>query len=271
MAIWKREFLTPKQKWKLYRFWQTHRGLKILIYFIILFIAGIIIGKCITPVEIKEIVKEKPVEKVVEVEKGLISLAAFKVNIVGAYGDNLQWRGFNIRQYNGTMSLKVNPDNKIGSLVIEFEGSINPDEDAILDGKLKFVMTEFSGKEDWQNGGIAKDILLFGDTGRGFEYLPKTKAELAGFGKANLYLNDQLVFDNLEAIFAYTDGIRKPNGKIAKPNGDLYNLNEKSSVEFFDAGEKEFHFMVYMDDYDRANFPNKALFINMYFEDVVKS
>lgn len=270
--VWEREFLTPHQRWRLQRFWASHpktRALSyLLVFFVIIFVAGFIIGKLTIAPEVREIVKETPVEKIIAINPSLFVLNALNPHVVGAYGDNLQWSGSNIRVYNGTASLKVDAENKVGALTIEFEGALNPEEDALLDGHIKIVMTEFIGAEDWQNGGIAKDIILFGDTNHGFNYLPKTKAQLAGWGRANIYLNDALAFDNLPAMFAYTDGIRKPNGKIAKANGELYNLNEKGSVEFFDANEKELRFMTYMDYFDKSNFPNYAFFINIYFEDV---
>ncbi len=270
--VWKREFLTSHQRWRLQRFWVSHpktRSLSyLLIFFVIIFVAGFIMGKFTITPDIREVIKETPVEKIVNVIPTLFVLDALNPHVVGAYGDNLQWSGSNIKVYNGTATLKVDAENKVGSLVIEFDGALNPEEDALLDGRIKIVMTEFIESEDWQNKGIAKDIILFGDTNRGFDYLPKTKAQIAGWGRANIYLNEALAFDNLPAMFAYTDGIRKPNGKIAKANGEFYNLNEKGSVEFFDANEKELLFMTYMDIFDSANFPNYAFFVHIYFEDV---
>ncbi len=269
--LWKHEILTPHRKWMLKRFWQAHPFVRMLTYISVFFLIGLIIGKCTArpKTEIKEVIHEKEaVEKVVTVYKNIFILKAEKPHLVGSYGDNLQWSGSNIKIYNGSAVLKADADNDIGSLVIEFEGAVNPEEDALLDGNIKIVMAEFTGANKWQDNGIAKDVFLFGNTKKGFEYLPKTKAEIAGWGRASLYLNDALVLENLNAMFMYADGIRKPDGGITKPNGELYNLNEKDSIEFFDANEKELHFMMYSGDYDRANFPNNHVFINIYFEDV---
>ncbi|MEX2492465.1 MAG: PRC-barrel domain-containing protein [Nitrospirales bacterium] len=76
------------------------------------------------------------------------------------------------------------------------------------DHTYTILFTEFIGKESFMNGGIATDLNLHGTTGQGAPLFPKVSAPVAGWGKATVFKDDEILYKQYPAHFMLTEGIR---------------------------------------------------------------
>lgn len=70
------------------------------------------------------------------------------------------------------------------------------------------VMTTFKGEKPFMDGGIATDLFLHGTSGHGAPVLPFTWAPIAGWGKATVFKDDDVLYKNFEGHFMLTTAVR---------------------------------------------------------------
>jgi hypothetical protein len=91
-------------------------------------------------------------------------------------------------------------------------------------------------------GGVATDLLFFGESGRGTNLLPKTNTHVYVWGKGKLFKNNNLIYDDLFVDFYVVDGVRE-EGKITNSQEDdieAYAFIQRSSgedIEDFEGGK----------------------------------
>ncbi len=102
----------------------------------------------------------------------------------------------------------------------------------------------FEGVSHSYFGGVATDISLYGNTGIGTRYLPRTRASLALWGLADIYQNDQLVAADQFIHFAIVQGVRDDHNNILQQSEatdvEAYLLvsgkDSSNSLSFFSDG-----------------------------------
>ncbi|GEM_PF-1228239 len=93
-------------------------------------------------------------------------------------------------------------------------------------------------------GGVATDISLYGNTGIGTRYLPRTRASLALWGLADIYQNDRLVASDQFVHFVIVQGIRDEHNNILQHSEEtdveayllVSGKDHDNSLSFFDGG-----------------------------------
>ena len=268
--IFRPKLLTPHRIWKVKQAWKNNRSLRWFTLTVLLVIIAVVAGSLI-PLEPESIVVEKPVEKVVtktqDAPAKFYRLSAEDGILVGRYGNALDLKGEYSKRYSdATASVSVDPEGEFGVVeVLIPKASFNPEDQARLEGDIKIVVNRFKPVESWQREGVALDETLFGDTGRGFDLLPTTRAYLAAYGEADVLLDEQEVYGNIEAMVIYSEGIRDEDGMVTK-DGELYATKHKSE-QFGEASDRELHIFVYRDLEDKKNFPQKNVWMEVYFEE----
>lgn len=189
--------------------------------------------------------------------------------LIGGWGDNLQWDGLKVQPIEGKVTVKVDPEHNIGSLIADLSHvSINSEDRTYLDGDVRIEFTIFQGIEDFKNGGIATDVELFGNSGREGDFLPRTKASLAGWGTADVLLDGQTVYSKLAAFFMINDGIRHEDNSIKLDDGTVYTPRFANKGGFSNPRQKEMTLMLQSNDGDKKNKPPVSVFIHVVFKDI---
>ena len=132
--------------------------------------------------------------------------------IAGGYGDNLVFTGENYNKTDGFITIDVNDETNEGMLVAQWEV-----EDWKYDasaprakGTMKVVWTDFFGEADFMDGGIVSNLVLHGDTGKEAPVLPTLFSHSSGWGSADVYLNDEMIYDDIVAHYMVHDSTRDP-------------------------------------------------------------
>ena len=222
--IWTPHLLSPMTRHRLKK-WRKNPLVRFFTYIIIAFIIGIFVGRWTAPVEEITVIEEIEEPDTIIIEKTvsrLWKITGEEAQIIGKYGDNMQWDGENVKSVPGEIEINLDPENDIGKITAEIIGAINPEDRTILDGKIEIEFKDFEETEPYMNGGIANDLILFGDTEKEGKFLPRTKAFVAAWGKATLTLNGQEVYDDLKAVFILSEGTRRYDNKVRDDNDNIY-------------------------------------------------
>jgi len=235
---------------------------------VVLILLGIIFGMVLTQKEVvvEQQVVNKEVTKVV-IEGKTFKLSAREGYVIGRYGNALDIRGDYAKQAKqSVVLLSINIEENFGNVQITFPNArIHTEDQAFLEGELKFMVNRLTTFEEWQTSPVMLDETFFGNTKRGFDLLPTTRAYLAAFGKGDILLDDQEVYGNLNAIVMYTEGIRDENLAIKK-DGKAYTTKLKED-NFADKSDRELHIFFFSDIEDKKNFPTRHVWVSLFFED----
>ena len=170
--------------------------------------------------------------------------------IIGDVSDPFQYDGQHVRELNGTASLDVDPVLNEGTLIAELEtteasGPIVISATQQLEGTIRVVMDEFYGVELFKDGGIAEELLLHGVTGIMTAVMPEMSAEVVGWGLLDIYLDGELLYEDLEGYFMVTDLVRRrfdASFEIRRSTDDvIYSPGLEDKTGFTAATDQELH------------------------------
>lgn len=139
-----------------------------------------------------------------ELYDGKFRLAADKIYMVGGLHDEPGWDHIDndakrVHLVAGTASIDVDEIKNTGKFMTELQ---------LPEGKFKMVMDRFHEFQPCQDGGIATWVYEHGDSGCGDANWPKTLIYIAGWGYADAWLDNKLLYKDHEAHFMVTQGIR---------------------------------------------------------------
>ena len=213
-----------------------------------------------------EVKQEAPkiVEKIVE-KTNAWHLSATKALIVGGYGDNFDWEATRREEKNAQLNAYLNPVDDYGKLILTFDGKLNLDEDSHPEGHYEVRFTDFFG-EEYRDGGITEHADLFGNTRHGDPYLPPIPADIAAWGHADMYLDGQLLYKDLNALFWYGPGVYRTDGKVRKDE-ELYSEKHAGDPGFTE-DDTEAHILITSSVVDEKNYPRTDVALHLLFEDV---
>ena len=151
---------------------------------------------------------------------GIFHLTASKVYMVGGLFDKPGWDHIDneakkVRPVSGAVTIDVNEIKNTGKLVAKLK---------LPEGNFEMVMDRFVQSQPCQDGGIAAWTFEHGDSGCGDSNWPKTLIYVAGWGLADARLNGKLLYDDYQAHFMVTQGMR--DRKTLKVN---YPMLDKST------------------------------------------
>jgi hypothetical protein len=145
---------------------------------------------------------------------GVWSLAADEPLIIGDYADAFQYDGGEVRVLDGSAELDVDVLADDGLLTVDLEtteesGALQVGDEIFLEGAIRLVMDEFEGEEPFHSGGIAESLRVHGDTGRMSSVMPEMFAHVLGWGLIDIYVDGELVFENLDGHFMLSESVRR--------------------------------------------------------------
>lgn len=178
---------------------------------------------------------------------------------LGKYGDYYNYNGTFSRPTDGFVIFDVDDHSNDGYLIAQVKNNSDT---------VTIMFTNFTQNETWQNGGVETNIWLHGTTGHGSSDFPKVYAYIAGWGTADVYINDTLVYDDFIAEFMYIRGIRNDNTKeVNNTAGAIFDPTNPDDVYTY-IDDRELHLILHSSQSDTNNTPPYTEVLYLYFEDV---
>ncbi len=190
--------------------------------------------------------------------------------IIGGYGDNFNYDGSRVRALKGDALVSMDADKDSGSTIVNLKGSITPEKGKTLKGDIKIVYRIVREGPAFKEGGVADFVYLHGDTKQGPPVMPKTRSYLAAWGRADVFLDGELVYKDLDGHIMYTEGTRDPgNGVIySSDRKGVYSPKNPTDFSIYDPDARELHFVAHSEVKDMGNFPPHSVWIHLNFQNV---
>lgn len=199
--------------------------------------------------------------------------------VIGGYGDNFDYTGKTVRPVRGFATLDIDPERKTGTIEATLhvpassplhfsrqatsENGVTVVKEEYLEGEIKVVL-----KID-QSTRLVENEWLHGDTGKEAPVLPDLFNWIAGWPKADVYVNGQLAYKDMAGHFMFAEQLRRPDGSVRHADGTLYTMDAKDKSHYTIPGRWELHVMVMsMDQPDEHNFPPFAKVLHANFENI---
>lgn len=185
-----------------------------------------------------------------QVSTGNYSFEAGLPLVIGDVVDPFQYDGEAVRELLGEAFVDVDPRSNLGLLRAEVRttdasGPIVVAEGTSLEGLIRIEMERFLGSESYMSGGIAEQLFVHGDTGVMAATMPELYAELVGWGLLDIYVDEELVYDDLPAHFMVTQRVRRPESEgytIARgSDGQIYSPELLDKSGFMYSTDRELH------------------------------
>jgi hypothetical protein len=200
----------------------------------------------------------------------LWSLKASSPFLIGGYGDNFNYDGSNVSPLFGKAMVKLDANRNAGIMVVNLKGTINPQKGKTYTGDITMYYRIDQGGPAYREGGVADFIYLHGDTKQGPPLMPKLRTYLAAWGSADVYVNDKLVYQNLDGHMMLTERSRdiKTRAIYNKDRSGFYSPNDPSNASIADPDSQELHFVAHSSQADKKNVPPHTVWIHINFEHV---
>ncbi len=200
----------------------------------------------------------------------LWTLKATSPFLIGGYGDNFNYDGSNVSPMFGKAMVKLDAERDTGTMVVTLKGTINPQKGKSYTGDIKIYYKIDKGGPDYKEEGVADFIYLHGDTKQGPPLMPKLRTYLAAWGSTDVYVNDKLVYQNLDGHMMLTERSRdtKTRAIYNKDKSGFYSPNDPTNASIADPDSQELHFVAHSKQADKKNFPPHTVWIHINFEDV---
>jgi hypothetical protein len=119
--------------------------------------------------------------------------------------------GTGVEAATGTLSMTLDADNETGQITAVFNGTIEPNPGQVLTGEFRIEQHTFAAgptNPAFQEGGIGDFVRMHGQSGMELMQYPEMVAYLGTWGKADVFLDDELLFDDAGIHMMYSDGVR---------------------------------------------------------------
>jgi hypothetical protein len=106
--------------------------------------------------------------------------------------DHMDYAGKRLQQVQGRIEIELNERTNSGRVIAEFHEGTD---------LYRIVFDRFLSSQSFQDGGIATRVYEHGDSGNGDPVYPKTWLYLAGWGKADVLKNGEMLYRDYAAHF----------------------------------------------------------------------
>ncbi|MEE9284074.1 MAG: hypothetical protein V3U49_08395 [Nitrososphaerales archaeon] len=196
-------------------------------------------------------------------KEGIIHVEGSNTWIVGNYGHNFVYDGTGYRPTTGFITIDVDDVDNSGIVVATWDAT----DYYGMSGTFTAIWTDFFGDADFMNGGIATGGTLHGASGHEAPVLPEVRSYVSGWGSADVYLDGEMIYDDIVAHFMVTDETRDPITHAvynADRSGFFSPMNPGDGSTFKDRILT--HLVLHTDVQDVENFPPFTVFMHINFE-----
>ncbi len=190
---------------------------------------------------------------------GRFHLSGTRTTLVGGMDDQSPWdhmdyAGKHLNGVTGRIDIDVNERTNNGLVVAEFlEGA----------DRYRVVFDRFIATQPFQDGGIATRVYEHGDSGNGDPLYPKTWLYLAGWGRADLSKNGQVLYKDFSAHFMVMERSRD-----SETHQVHYPMKRTLPGGETDPAGMEIDLWVRSKEQNTHNFPPFETFVHLYWDEV---
>ncbi len=191
---------------------------------------------------------------------GQFHLAGDRIHQAGSLEDPPGWDHMDnaaatVHPVEGTVEIEVDEVANTGSFVARL---------VVAQGELVIQMDRFHEFSPCQDGGIAAYLYEHGDSGCGDSNWPKTFIYLAGWGYGSATLDGDPLYDDYEAHFMVTQGMR--DRETLKVDYPL--LNKNSAAGAVNPAAQQLDFYIRSPEVDERNNPTRKVFDHFFAMEV---
>ena len=191
---------------------------------------------------------------------GRFHLVGGRIHQVGSLEDSPGWDHMDnaaatVHLVEGTVEINVDEAANTGSFVARL---------AVAQGELVIQMDRFHEFSPCQDGGIAAYIYEHGDSGCGDSNWPKTFICLAGWGYGSATLDGEPLYEDYEAHFMVTQGMRDRETLRV----DYPLLNKRSAAGAVNPAAQQLDFYIRSPEVDERNNPTRKVFDHFFAMEV---
>ena len=170
--------------------------------------------------------------------------------VIGDQADPFRYDGTNVRPIDGIGAVDVDAVSNTGKLRVdvytsEESGPLTVGDGIELEGWIRIVMDRFEGPMPFMSGGIAEAALVHGDTGLMSELMPEIYSDVLGWGWIDIYVDGQLVYEDLAGHFMVTERVRRGEEMAyqiyRESDGVIYSPALEDKTGFAFSEEREIH------------------------------
>ncbi len=171
------------------------------------------------------------------------------------------------------LELNLDTTTDSGTIVIEFTGSVSSEMTKTLEGHFRIEHTIFRENAPFHEGGVASHVLMHGDSGNEDSFYPTVEGFVNSWGLSNIYLDDELIYENIGTHMMYMPGVRDGNYQVLKADGTCCYSPQNPSDGFVDTSDEEIFIVLvrgpgsaYSNPDDDAETASVPMWINLHFE-----
>jgi len=185
--------------------------------------------------------------------------------LIGGYGDNFSYDGKGVQTLSGTLNLVIAKDG-MGSLdafvsTTDVAGPLHPSSTDELAGTIRITSRIDSSSQ------VRTQVEINGDISGGDPNLPQTHALLSGKGAFDIYVDGNMLYENLHGEWSLADAVRQSDGSI-RQSGLLYSPLLRDKSGFSNPKRTEFTLLLHSDESDAKNKPPYSIVLHLVFSDV---
>lgn len=172
-----------------------------------------------------------------------------------------------------TITMNLNAAQDQGSVVVEFTGKVQSELTRTLEGHFRIEQTIFAERAPFHSGGIAEYVMMHGDSGNEASFYPTVEGEINTWGTANVYVDDELIYENIGTHMMFLPGLRNEEHQVLKADRTCCYDPNNPSDGFVDPNDVEI-FVLYVrgagSAYSNPEEGTAAVpaWIDLYFEEV---
>lgn len=142
------------------------------------------------------------------------------IYVVGTFDNRFIYDGQGIEFYeDGIVNVELNADEETGFVTIEFTGTIYPETGQTVTGRIRIEHQVFEATNDFHEGGVGDHVLMHGDSGQESAIWPRLISRVSTWGKADIYINDELLYDNVGAHMMLTPRVHDDQQRVLLSDG----------------------------------------------------
>lgn len=196
---------------------------------------------------------------------------ASEAYVAGRFDNQFFYDGAGVYPVSGTLSMTVNADSDEGLITAVITGSLQPTATNTYSGVFRIEQrTFFDGPPfpAFKEGGIGDFVDMHGLSGNELSAYPELVAYLGTWGFADVYLNDELLFNALGVHIMYSDGVRNDDVHfLHRADGSCCFSPAAPGDSSLDPGGPEISLWLFPGtSYEDA----QELWINLYFNQVTQ-
>lgn len=198
-------------------------------------------------------------------------LKAGNPQLIGGYGDNFSYNGAKVKAVRGDAEVLLDTERDMGIMTASFRGTINPERNKVYTGQIELVYKVLPKKGmPFMEGGVADFVYLHGNTRQGPPVMPKTKTYLGAWSQVDIYVDEKLIYKDLDGHMMYTERVRDTKTQAIyadEARKAFYSPMKPEKGYITDPYGRELHFVVHSRIKDPGNFPPHSVWLHLNYEE----